>query len=98
MSTNWALHCIYLLWIRLLILSYILYAKITPNTIPCTCWLVDYPDAFVLSDNELNEYKRSCKIDFTKLGFKLSEKQVAALIEDFFVNDYPRFSKDGSQI
>ena len=83
MSTNWALRRIYLLWIRLLILSYILCAEITPNTIPCTCSLVDYPDAFVLSDNELNEYERSCKIDFVKLGFKLSEKQVAELIDDF---------------
>jgi len=83
MPTNWALHRIYLLWIRLPILSYILCAEITPNTTPCNCSLVDYPDAFVLSDNELNEHKRSCKIDFTKLGFKLSEEQVAELIDDF---------------
>ncbi|MBA7471019.1 hypothetical protein ES707_06311 [subsurface metagenome] len=35
-------------------------------------WLADYPDAFMISENELNEFKRTQRIDFPKVGFKLS--------------------------
>lgn len=35
-------------------------------------WLRDYPDAFVITENELKEFKRNHKIDFSKVNFKLS--------------------------
>jgi len=35
-------------------------------------WLRDYPDAFVITENELKEFKRNHKIDFSRIGFKLS--------------------------
>ena len=35
-------------------------------------WLADYPDAFEISENELNEFKRSKKIDFSKVELRLS--------------------------
>jgi len=58
-------------------------------------WLADYPDAFVITDNELNEFKRSRKIDFSRIGFKLSgQADIYAYL--FFHTAY--FLKEGGRM
>jgi hypothetical protein len=38
-------------------------------------WLRDYPDAFVITENELKEFKRNHKIDFSRIGFRANIKR-----------------------
>jgi len=58
-------------------------------------WLADYPDAFVISDNELKEFKRSRKIDFSKVGFKLSGQ---ADIYAYLFFHTARFLREGGRM
>ena len=58
-------------------------------------WLADYPDAFVISDNELKEFKRSGKIDFSKVDFKLSGQ---ADIYAYLFFHTARFIKEGGRM
>lgn len=58
-------------------------------------WLADYPDAFVISDNELKEFRRNHKIDFSKIGFKLSGQ---ADIYAYLFFHTARFVKEGGRM
>ena len=58
-------------------------------------WLADYPDAFVISDNELKEFKRSGKINFSEVDFKLSGQ--ADMYAYLFFHT-ARFVKEGGRM
>jgi hypothetical protein len=58
-------------------------------------WLADYPDAFVLFDTELEEFRRGGKIDFSKIGFKLSGQ---ADIYAYLFFHTARFVKEGGRM
>ena len=58
-------------------------------------WLADYPDAFVITDNELDEFKRSQTIDFSEVGFKLSGQ---ADIYAYLFFHTARFLKEGGRM
>jgi len=58
-------------------------------------WLRDYPDAFVITENELKEFKRNHKIDFSRIGFKLSGQ---ADIYAYLFFHTARFLKEGGRM
>jgi hypothetical protein len=58
-------------------------------------WLANYPDAFIISDNELKEFRRSGKIDFSKVDFKLSGQ---ADIYAYLFFHTARFVKEGGRM
>jgi len=58
-------------------------------------WLADYSDAFVLSDNELKEFRRSGKINFSNVDFKLSGQ---ADIYAYLFFHTARFIKEGGRM
>ena len=58
-------------------------------------WLRDYPYAFVITENELKEFKRNHKIDFSRIGFKLSGQ---ADIYAYLFFHTARFLKEGGRM
>ncbi len=58
-------------------------------------WLADYPDAFVIPANELNEFKKGQAIDFSKVGFNLSGQ---ADIYAYLFFHTARFLKEGGKM
>jgi type I restriction-modification system DNA methylase subunit len=58
-------------------------------------WLRVYPDAFVITENELKEFKRNHKIDFSRIGFKLSGQ---ADIYAYLFFHTARFLKEGGRM
>ena len=58
-------------------------------------WLADYPDAFVILENELNEFRRSQKIDLSKVEFRPSGQ---ADIYAYLFFHTGRFIRDGGRM
>ncbi len=58
-------------------------------------WLLDYPEAFTISKAELAEYKRTKKIDLSKVEFKLSGQ---ADIYAYLFFHTGRFIRDGGRM
>ncbi len=58
-------------------------------------WLADYPDVFVITEDELKEYRRGQKIDFSKVGFRLSGQ---ADIYAYLFFHTARFVREGGRM
>jgi hypothetical protein len=58
-------------------------------------WLRNYPDAFVITENELKEFKRNHKIYFSRIDFKLSGQ---ADIYAYLFFHTARFLKEGGRM
>jgi len=58
-------------------------------------WLLDFPEAFTISKEELAEYKRTKKIDYSKVEFRLSGQ---ADIYAYLFFHTGRFIRDGGRM